>query len=194
MKTVERLRQRALGHGRRPRGRCSILRQSFPDGTPIENVRFSTRIRNAVTAVGWKNRRRNSRGFGCNAVGLAGSWTGLGHLLFRETLGPAFMRWCQTLGQKSQPDCGFDNSPLGSWCVLRGARHGSWRVRCIRPRPSNTAARSTKFARSPTLKRLEGSHFRRGHPGKMAFTYSVDLPKSIKMLRSTECRKIWWPG
>src|ERR1700682_607829 len=26
----------------------------LPDGTPIENVRFSTRIRNAVTAVGWK--------------------------------------------------------------------------------------------------------------------------------------------
>ena len=51
----------------------------LPDDTPIENVRFSTRIRNAVTAVGW-NRRRNSRGFGCNAVGPAGSWTGLGHL------------------------------------------------------------------------------------------------------------------
>src|SRR3981189_2690649 len=26
----------------------------LPDDTPIENVRFSTRIRNAVTAVGWK--------------------------------------------------------------------------------------------------------------------------------------------
>ena len=25
------------------------------------------------------------------------------------------------------------------------------------------------------------------------FTYSVNS-KSIKMLRSTECRKIWWPG
>jgi len=29
---------------------------------------------------GMENRRRNSRGFGCNAVGPAGSWTGLGHL------------------------------------------------------------------------------------------------------------------
>jgi DNA-directed RNA polymerase alpha subunit len=26
----------------------------LPDDTPIENVRFSTRIRNAITAVGWK--------------------------------------------------------------------------------------------------------------------------------------------
>src|SRR5713101_8408178 len=26
----------------------------LPDDTPIENVRFSTRIRNAVTAAGWK--------------------------------------------------------------------------------------------------------------------------------------------
>jgi len=52
----------------------------LPDDTPIENVRFSTRIRNAVTAVGWKTVGENSRGFGCNAVGPAGSWTGLGHL------------------------------------------------------------------------------------------------------------------
>ena len=51
----------------------------LPDDTPIENVRFTTRIRNAVTAV-MENRRRNSRGFGCNAVGSAGSWTRLGHL------------------------------------------------------------------------------------------------------------------
>ena len=29
---------------------------------------------------GMENRRRNSRGFGCNAVGPTGSWTGLGHL------------------------------------------------------------------------------------------------------------------
>ena len=26
----------------------------LPDNTPIDNVRFSTRIRNAVTAAGWK--------------------------------------------------------------------------------------------------------------------------------------------
>jgi DNA-directed RNA polymerase alpha subunit len=26
----------------------------LPDDTPIQNVRFSTRIRNAITAVGWK--------------------------------------------------------------------------------------------------------------------------------------------
>jgi hypothetical protein len=50
-----------------------------PD-TPIETVRFSTRIRNAVTAGGMANRRRNSRGFGCNAVGPPGSWAGLGQL------------------------------------------------------------------------------------------------------------------
>jgi DNA-directed RNA polymerase alpha subunit len=47
-------RKELRGHGRRQRGRCSILRQSFPDDTPIESVRFFTRIRNAVTAVGWK--------------------------------------------------------------------------------------------------------------------------------------------
>jgi len=27
----------------------------IPDDTPIENVRFSTRIRNALTTAGWKN-------------------------------------------------------------------------------------------------------------------------------------------
>ena len=52
----------------------------LPDDTPIENVRFSTRIRNAGISRGMENHRRNSRGFGCNAVGPAGSWTGLGHL------------------------------------------------------------------------------------------------------------------
>jgi hypothetical protein len=33
-----------------------------------------------------ENRRRNSRGFGCNAVGPAGSWTGLRHLSLAGTV------------------------------------------------------------------------------------------------------------
>ncbi|MDB5606152.1 MAG: hypothetical protein JWP25_3052 [Bradyrhizobium sp.] len=58
--------QRAL-HGNRDRLRAERLAReaaagpmlypapNLPDDTPIENVRFSTRIRNAVTAAGWKS-------------------------------------------------------------------------------------------------------------------------------------------
>ena len=38
----------------RPAGPILYPAPELPDDTPIENVRFSTRIRNAVTAVGWK--------------------------------------------------------------------------------------------------------------------------------------------
>ncbi len=55
---------------------------------------------------------------------------------------------------------------------MRGARHGSWRVRCKRLRPSNTAARSTKFA-IPTLNGWKVRIFVEGIPAN-GFTYSVD--------------------
>src|SRR5712664_2165985 len=76
---LERLREERLAR-EAAAGPMLYPAPELPDDTPIENVRFSTRIRNAVTAVGWKTVGENSRGFGCNAVGPAGSWTGLGHL------------------------------------------------------------------------------------------------------------------
>ena len=51
----------------------------LPDDTLIENVFFYEDPKRG-NSRGMENRRRNSRGFGCNAVGPAGSWTGLGHL------------------------------------------------------------------------------------------------------------------
>ena len=44
----------------------------------------------------------------------------------------------------------------------------------------------------PTLNGWKVRIFVEGIPAN-DFTYSVDS-KSIKMLRSTECQKIWWPG
>jgi hypothetical protein len=52
----------------------------IPDDTLIDNVRFSTRIRRALNHRGLEKRRPDSRGFGCHAVGPAGSWTGLDYL------------------------------------------------------------------------------------------------------------------
>ncbi len=58
----------------------------LPDDTPIENVRFSTRIRNAVTAVGWKTVGEIREASDATLLGLQdlgpGSVTSL-----RETLG-----------------------------------------------------------------------------------------------------------
>jgi hypothetical protein len=47
-----------------------------------------------------------------------------------------------------------------------------------------TRRQGLRSSRDPDVKRLEGSHFRRGHPGKWLHLF----PKSIRMLRSTECR------
>jgi DNA-directed RNA polymerase alpha subunit len=58
----------------------------LPDDTPIENVRFSTRIRNAVTAAGWKTVGEIREASDATLLGLQdlgpGSVTSL-----RETLG-----------------------------------------------------------------------------------------------------------
>jgi DNA-directed RNA polymerase alpha subunit len=49
----ERLRQARLAR-EKTAGPMLYPAPDLPDDTPIHNVRFSTRIRNAITAVGWK--------------------------------------------------------------------------------------------------------------------------------------------
>jgi len=75
----------------------------LPDDTPIENVRFSTRIRNAVTAVGWKTVGEIREASDATLLGLQdlgpGSVTSL-----RETLGLPSTDGVRPLG-KSRPDC-----------------------------------------------------------------------------------------
>jgi DNA-directed RNA polymerase alpha subunit len=70
----------------------------LPDDTPIENVRFSTRIRNAVTAVGWKTvgeiREASDATLLLQDLG-PGSVTSL-----RETLGPPSCDGVRPLGKK----------------------------------------------------------------------------------------------
>jgi DNA-directed RNA polymerase alpha subunit len=54
MKTGSAYGKNVFGGRRLPRGRCFIRRQTFRTTPPIENVRFVTRIRNALNAVGMK--------------------------------------------------------------------------------------------------------------------------------------------
>ena len=76
----------------------------LPDDTPIENVRFSTRIRNAVTAVGWKTVGEIREASDATLLGLQdlgpGSVTSL-----RETLGLPSCDGVRPLGKKPAPDC-----------------------------------------------------------------------------------------
>ena len=69
------------------------------DDTPIENVRFSTRIRNAVTAVGWKTVGEIREASGATPLGLQdlgpGSVTSL-----RETLGLPSCDGVRPLGKR----------------------------------------------------------------------------------------------
>ena len=58
----------------------------LPDDTPIENVRFSTRIRNAVAAPGWKTVSEIREASDATLLGLQDLGKGsVAHL--RETLG-----------------------------------------------------------------------------------------------------------
>jgi DNA-directed RNA polymerase alpha subunit len=71
----------------------------LPDDTPIENVRFSTRIRNAVSAVGWKTVGEIREASDATLLGLQdlgpGSVTSL-----RETLGLPSCDGVRPLGKK----------------------------------------------------------------------------------------------
>src|SRR6267154_128148 len=102
--------QRAL-HGNRDRLRAERLAReaaagpmlypapNLPDDTPIENVRFSTRIRNAVTAAGWKSVGEIREASDATLLGLPdlgpGSVTSL-----RETLGLPSCDGIRPLGKK----------------------------------------------------------------------------------------------
>jgi DNA-directed RNA polymerase alpha subunit len=71
----------------------------LPDDTPIENVRFSTRIRNALKAVGWKTVGEIREASDATLLGLQdlgpGSVTSL-----RETLGLPSCDGVRPLGKK----------------------------------------------------------------------------------------------
>jgi DNA-directed RNA polymerase alpha subunit len=58
----------------------------LPDDTPIRNVRFSTRIRNAITAVGWKTVGEIREASDATLLGLQDLGPGSVKQL-RETLG-----------------------------------------------------------------------------------------------------------
>ena len=92
----ERLREERLA-----RGGCGadapVL--ELPDDTPIENVRFSTRIRNAVTAVGWKTVGEIREASDATLLGL--QELGLGSVTsLRETLGLPSCDGVRPLGKK----------------------------------------------------------------------------------------------
>ena len=71
----------------------------LPDDTPIETVRFSTRIRNAVTAVGWKTVGEIREASDATLLGLQDLGPGsVAHL--RETLGLPSTDGVRPLGNK----------------------------------------------------------------------------------------------
>jgi len=71
----------------------------IPDDTLIDNVRFSTRVRNALSAVGWKNVGQIREASDATLLGLQdlgpGSITSL-----RETLGLPSCDGVRPLGKK----------------------------------------------------------------------------------------------
>jgi DNA-directed RNA polymerase alpha subunit len=75
----------------------------LPDDTPIENVRFSTRVRNALTTAGVKTVGEIREAPDATLLGLQDLGKGsVAHL--RETLGPLSRRG-QTRGQKARLIC-----------------------------------------------------------------------------------------
>jgi hypothetical protein len=68
----------------------------LPDDTPIENVRFSTRIRNALITAGFIRR---------DVVKPPGSRKGVCRSSSGD-VGPSLNRWGQALGQKAHVICG----------------------------------------------------------------------------------------
>jgi DNA-directed RNA polymerase alpha subunit len=71
----------------------------LPDDTPIETVRFSTRIRNAVTAVGWKTVGEIREASDATLLGLQD--LGPGSVTFlRETLGLPSCDGVRPVGKK----------------------------------------------------------------------------------------------
>jgi DNA-directed RNA polymerase alpha subunit len=71
----------------------------LPDDTPIETVRFSTRIRNAVTAVGWKTVGEIREASDATLLGLQD--LGPGSVTFlRETLGLPSCDGVRPMGKK----------------------------------------------------------------------------------------------
>jgi len=71
----------------------------LPEDTPIESVRFSTRIRNAVTAVGWKTVGEIREASDATLLGLPDLGPGPVTSL-RETLGLPSCDGVRPLGKK----------------------------------------------------------------------------------------------
>src|SRR6267378_3980756 len=95
---LERLREERLAR-EAAAGPMLYPAPELPDDTPIENVRFSTRIRNSVTAVGWKTVGEIREASDATLLGLPdlgpGSVTSL-----RETLGLPSCDGVRPLGKK----------------------------------------------------------------------------------------------
>ena len=82
---LERLREERLAR-EAAAGPMLYPAPELPDDTPIENVRFSTRIRNAVIAAGWKTVGEIREASDATLLGLPDLGKGsVAHL--RETLG-----------------------------------------------------------------------------------------------------------
>ncbi len=88
-----------VGGGSKRAGPMLYPAPELPDDTLIENVRFSTRIRNAVRAVGWKTVGEIREASDATLLGLQdlgpGSVTSL-----RETLGLPSCDGVRPLGKK----------------------------------------------------------------------------------------------
>src|SRR6267143_6408905 len=95
---LERLREERLAR-EAAAGPMLYPAPELPDDTPIENVRFSTRIRNGVTAVGWQTVGEIREASDATLLGLQdlgpGSVTSL-----RETLGLPSCDGVRPLGKK----------------------------------------------------------------------------------------------
>jgi DNA-directed RNA polymerase alpha subunit len=88
----ERLRTERLAR-ERVAGPMLYPAPELPDDTALDNVRFSTRIRNAVTAAGWKTVGEVREASDATLLGLPDVGPGsVAHL--RETLGPRRQTAC----------------------------------------------------------------------------------------------------
>src|SRR6266851_2717036 len=81
------------------------------------------------------------------------------------------MRWCQTLGQKAGL---IADLLIPHWGVGAFARCPPWQLESAMQKATTFehGGKVYEVSRDPNVKRLEGSHFRRGYPGKWLHLFS----------------------
>jgi hypothetical protein len=99
----ERLREERLAR-ETAAGRMLYPAPEIPDDTLIDNVRFSTRVRNALSAVGWKNVGQIREASDATLLSPAGSRKGVCRSSSGNA-GIALHRWRSTKGQKADLIC-----------------------------------------------------------------------------------------